>query len=50
MATIEAGEPVPVEHDQIRWLAADELGDVDWLDADLPFLTELSHLLPSLDG
>ena len=50
VATIEAGEPVPAEHDQIRWLAAAELGDVDWLDADLPFLTELSHLLPSLDG
>jgi len=49
VATIEAGEPVPAEHDQIRWLAAAELGDVDWLDADLPFLTELSHLLPSLD-
>ena len=50
LATIEAGEPRPVEHDQVRWLAVDELGDVDWLDPDRPFLTELSHLLPSLDG
>ncbi len=49
VATIEAGEPAPTEHDQIRWLAPAELGDVDWLDADRPFLTELSGLLPSLD-
>jgi 8-oxo-dGTP diphosphatase len=49
VATIEAGEPAPTEHDQIRWLAAAELGDVDWLDGDRPFLTELSHLLPRLD-
>jgi 8-oxo-dGTP diphosphatase len=50
LATIEAGEPAPTEHDQIRWLTAAELGAVDWLDGDRPFLTELSHLLPSLDG
>ena len=50
VAMIEAGEPTPAEHDQIRWLAPAELGAVDWLDADRPFLTELSHLLPSLDG
>ena len=30
--------------------AADELDDVDWLEADRPFLTELSQLLPRLDG
>jgi hypothetical protein len=30
-------------------LVAAELGDVDWLDGDRPFLTELSHLLPRLD-
>ena len=23
----------PTEHDEVRWLAADELDDVDWLDA-----------------
>jgi 8-oxo-dGTP diphosphatase len=50
VATIDAGEPAPTEHDQVRWLAADELDDVDWLDGDRPFLTELSHLLPRLDG
>ena len=50
LASLDAGEPVPTEHDQVRWLAVDELRDVDWLDPDRPFLTELSGLLPSLDG
>jgi 8-oxo-dGTP diphosphatase len=40
-ATLVAGEPVPVEHDAVRWLAADELDDVDWLDPDRPFLDEI---------
>jgi 8-oxo-dGTP diphosphatase len=46
---LEAGEPEPVEHDAVRWLAADELGEVDWLDGDRPFLDELSVLVPNLD-
>ena len=50
LASLDGGEPVPTEHDQVRWLAVDELRDVDWLDPDRPFLTELSGLLPSLDG
>ncbi len=40
-----AGEPRPVEHDAVRWLAADELETVDWLDADRPFLPEIRNLL-----
>ena len=44
------GEPAPTEHDQVRWLGRDELGEVDWLEPDRPFLTELSQVLPSLDG
>lgn len=44
-ARLVAGEPVPVEHDAIRWLAADELDDVDWLPSDLPFLDQLRQLL-----
>jgi 8-oxo-dGTP diphosphatase len=40
-----AGEPTPVEHDRVRWLAADELDRVDWLEADRPFLPELAALL-----
>jgi 8-oxo-dGTP diphosphatase len=49
LAAIEVGEPDPTEHDEVRWLAPDELDEVDWLDGDRPFLTELSLLLPRLD-
>ncbi|MEP9363913.1 (deoxy)nucleoside triphosphate pyrophosphohydrolase [Nocardioides sp. CN2-186] len=41
VARIVAGDPSPHEHDAVRWLAADELDDVDWLDADRPFLAHL---------
>jgi 8-oxo-dGTP diphosphatase len=44
-ATIAVGEPVPVEHDAVVWLGADELDTVDWLDADLPFLAEIGAFL-----
>jgi 8-oxo-dGTP diphosphatase len=46
LAVITAGEPAPTEHDQVRWLAADELEDVDWLEPDRPFLPELRRRLP----
>jgi 8-oxo-dGTP diphosphatase len=36
-----AGEPDPREHDAVRWLEAGELGEVDWLEPDLPFLAHL---------
>jgi 8-oxo-dGTP diphosphatase len=49
VAALDGGEPVPTEHDRVRWLAVDELLDVDWLEPDRPFLTELSHLLPTLE-
>jgi 8-oxo-dGTP diphosphatase len=39
------GEPTPVEHDATRWLAADRLDDVDWLDPDQPFLVPLRAVL-----
>jgi len=45
LARLVAGEPVPHEHDQVRWLSADELDDVDWLDPDRPFLPGLRALL-----
>lgn len=35
------GEPVPVEHDRVRWLTPDELDAVDWLEPDRPFLPAL---------
>jgi 8-oxo-dGTP diphosphatase len=52
VARLVGGEPLPLEHDAIRWLSADELGEVDWLPADLPFLPEVRALLhqPAVPG
>jgi len=37
LATILRGDPRPLEdHDQLRWLAADEIDEVAWLPADIP--------------
>ena len=44
---IVAGEPVLVDHDEHRWLAADELEDVPWIEVDLPLLPALRSVLPS---
>ncbi len=41
MAAITAGTPLPLEHSELRWLAADELDSVPWLPADAPLITEL---------
>ena len=40
-----AGDPAPVEHDAVRWLGPAELGEVDWLEPDRPFLAELAGRL-----
>jgi 8-oxo-dGTP diphosphatase len=45
LVRLVAGEPVPTEHDMIRWLRADQLGEVAWLPADLPFLPALEAAL-----
>lgn len=47
-ARLEEGEPDPVEHDLVRWLPAEELGRVDWLEADRPFLAEVREILTTL--
>ena len=44
-AVLVSGEPVPHEHDAVRWLAADELHLVHWLAPDVPFLAGLPRLL-----
>lgn len=48
VARLVSGEPVPHEHDIVRWLMPEELDDVDWLPSDRPFLPQLRELL--LDG
>ena len=46
IAEITAGEPQPLEdHDAVRWLGPDELHDVPWLEADLPFVDLARPLL-----
>ena len=40
-----AGTVTPTEHDAVRWLAADQLDDVDWLEPDRPFLSEIAASL-----
>jgi len=47
-AALVEGDPVPSEHDEIRWLSPEELDEVDWLDSDRPFVAELRERL--LDG
>jgi 8-oxo-dGTP diphosphatase len=42
---IVAGEPALVDHDEHRWLTADELEDVPWIPVDLPLVAELRTLL-----
>lgn len=42
---VGGAEPVPHEHDAVRWLSPEEFGDVAWLTADQPFLPELRALL-----
>lgn len=44
-ARLSGGDPVPHEHDAVRWLRGDELDQVSWTAADLPFLTPLRELL-----
>lgn len=44
LGTLSDGvEPAPHEHDQVRWLAVDELDAIDWLEPDRPFLPELAR-------
>ena len=42
---LREGVPTPVEHDATRWLSADQLDDVDWLEPDRPFLPPLLTVL-----
>jgi 8-oxo-dGTP diphosphatase len=45
LAEVVSGDPRPLEHAELRWLAAGELHSVGWLPADLPFVAGLrDHL------
>jgi 8-oxo-dGTP diphosphatase len=46
VCSIAVGSPLAgPDHDELRWLAPGELDDVDWLEPDRPFLTDLRSLL-----
>jgi len=45
LAELTDGEPVPHEHDALRWLGPEQLDDVPWLPADEPFLGALRGVL-----
>ncbi|MFF1821054.1 (deoxy)nucleoside triphosphate pyrophosphohydrolase [Kribbella sp. NPDC058245] len=44
-ASIVSGEPVRREHAELRWFAAAELVEADWLVPDQPFVRALRNLL-----
>ncbi|WP_405061396.1 NUDIX domain-containing protein [Kribbella sp. NBC_01505] len=44
-ASVVSGEPVRTEHSELRWFAAAELVEDDWLIPDRPFVRVLRELL-----
>jgi 8-oxo-dGTP diphosphatase len=42
---LDGDEPKALEHSAMRWLGADELGEVVWLPADAPIVAALPPLL-----
>jgi len=45
LAVLVRGEPQELDHDEHRWLSADELYDVPWIPADAPVLAALEQQL-----
>ena len=45
LAELVAAEPVPHEHDAVRWLGPEALDRVGWLDPDVPFLPQVASVL-----
>jgi 8-oxo-dGTP diphosphatase len=43
----ESAEPIAVEHSAVKWVGVDEFDDIDWLDADLAFLSDLLVIVRS---
>ncbi|MGP3982592.1 (deoxy)nucleoside triphosphate pyrophosphohydrolase [Streptomyces sp. KR80] len=45
-ARLVGGEPRPLQdHDEVRWLTPDRVGEVEWLDQDRPAVAEAARLL-----
>jgi 8-oxo-dGTP diphosphatase len=45
VAEVLSGELVLTEHSAARWLRAEQLGDVDWIEADAPVVGALAELM-----
>jgi len=45
VARLTGGDPVPAEHDAVRWLRPDQLDRFVWAEADVPFLERLRDAL-----
>lgn len=43
--TLVSGEPRALDHAELRWLAADELDEVEWAPADVPLLGAVRGVL-----
>lgn len=41
IAEVTGGEPVPHEHDEVRWLQPEALTALDWAEADVPVMRQL---------
>ncbi|MEP2774775.1 MAG: (deoxy)nucleoside triphosphate pyrophosphohydrolase [Luteolibacter sp.] len=41
---ISEGEPVALEHEEMRWCEVSELEGLDWAEADVPLVGEVSNL------
>ncbi|MAE69657.1 MAG: hypothetical protein CME06_04205 [Gemmatimonadetes bacterium] len=44
-SNLVSGEPRPTEHSETRWITSDQLGGLDWADADRPILPFLRRIL-----
>ncbi|KQY75821.1 DNA mismatch repair protein MutT [Microbacterium sp. Root1433D1] len=47
-ASIDAGEPAPIEHAEVRWCTAPELRSLDWAAADLPAVAAVASQLEAM--
>jgi 8-oxo-dGTP diphosphatase len=45
LCRLVSGEPALVDHDEHRWLGADDLLDVPWIPVDLPLVEQLRAVL-----
>jgi 8-oxo-dGTP diphosphatase len=47
---VVSGEVCPTEHQEVRWLSAEELSGVEWAPADVPLLSEVRRVLTEVSG